>query len=223
VQLVNSVNPNGQQFGTVLADTMSGLVVSRGLDRVTVDTNVAPVSAAAPTTAVETSSHQAAVQGTAEDRTSSLFGTEANDALAVISNGAVSSESTSVSLRVTPANLIVSGALAFQTNAAMLAATQIAGQVFQIGNLPLVSALATGNASQQLTDRVFLALARWTDTAGDLNLDWLAIPLQLPANDLQPGTQDGQTPDKQDVSERIAVVDQVFAEEMDEFSDLGDF
>ena len=137
-----------------------------------------------------------------------------------------------------PANLIVTGALAFQSNAAALAATQPAGQVFQLSNVPVLSAALGSTTPQQLMDRLFLALARWTDAPADQGQetfwsnavkgeDWLAIPATRTEAraEISAVTQDQQAADQQAVSDRIAVVDKVFAQlvdETDDFSDFGD-
>src|SRR5262249_33387771 len=48
VQLVNAVTPNGRFFSTEVADDQGQYVLSPGMDRLTVETNVGPVSAASP-------------------------------------------------------------------------------------------------------------------------------------------------------------------------------
>jgi hypothetical protein len=128
--------------------------------------------------------------------------------------------------------LAVSGALAFQTNVATAAATQLVGQVFQIGSLPLLNTLLHWNSPAQVAvDRLFLALVRETDAPADpnsLNLTqdnlwndaalrqkWLTIPTQADILETRPFSSAN--------TDRTAVVDKVFtqlADDMD-FSDFG--
>ena len=112
VQLVNAVAPNGHWFSTEVADGDGQFVLSPGVDRLLVQTGQTAVSTAAP---VSTERAAAVVQGQAaldglrggvEAAVTSLLGTEANDALAVISNGTVSGEEAP---HAVPANLIVTG------------------------------------------------------------------------------------------------------------------
>jgi hypothetical protein len=237
VQLVNRAMPNGQQFTTQVDDAQGQFILSPGVDRLVVDTGVSQ-AAAAPVSvgdvvATAAVSGQLPVAGimpsTEESAGSLLLGSEAHDALAVLSNGAVAGETAAA--HAVPANLIVTGALAFQGNAAAVAATQIAGQVFQVGNAALYSTLLlNGTSPQQLADRLFLALARFSnaDQAQDnlwdgtgLKQDWLAIPMQTPAvaNDAAV-TADQRAADQQAARERIAVVDQVFALMADDMNDF---
>src|SRR5207237_110189 len=121
----------------------------------------------------------------------------------------------------------------FQSNAAALAAalaaTQPAGQVFQLSNVPVLSAALGSTTPQQLMDRLFLALARWTDapahqgqetfwTSTVKGEDWLAIPEARTETRTESSavTQDQQAADQQAVPDRIAVLDKVFAQLVDE-------
>ena len=132
VQLVNSVTPRNQWFSTEVADAQGQFVLSPGMDRLVVETGASPVLAAPSSTGtvVTAAVHEQAVEGLAQGPveaagSSSLLGTEANDVLAVISNGAVASE-TAVP-RAVPANLVVTGALlAFQTNMTAIAGRRLA-------------------------------------------------------------------------------------------------
>jgi hypothetical protein len=242
VQLVNRAMAAGQQFTTQVDDSQGQFVLSPGVDRLAVNTGVsqavvtpgtvgnviaAEIHAQLPTDGI--------VAGVTEESAGSLLlGSESHDALAVMSNGAVAGETAAA--HAVPANLIVTGALAFQSNAAAVAATQIAGQVFQVGNAALFNTLLlNGTSPQQLADRLFLALARFSnaDQAQDnlwdgtaLRQDWLAIPTQTPAaaadsNAATPA--DPKAAEQQAVSERIAVVDQVFALMADDSDDFADF
>jgi hypothetical protein len=104
-----------------------------------------------------------------------------------------------------------------------VAALQVAGQVFQVGKAAAVGTLFQGGASpQQLMDRLFLAMARYTTVedaqdnlwdGANVRTDWLAIPAQSSA----------ATGDIDAVSDRIAVNDQVFARFTDKTEDfMGD-
>jgi hypothetical protein len=136
-----------------------------------------------------------------------------------MSNGSLASETPQA------ANVVVTGALAFQQNAVSLAATQLANQV---------SSLVNGVAPQQLMDRVFLAMARWADAPADQALDafvdaalngkdWLSIPTQTTS---EPATESSASPLRDQaqaaVHERIAVVDEVFSQEASPWDDFGD-
>jgi hypothetical protein len=133
--------------------------------------------------------------------------------------------------------LVVTGALAFQNNAMAVAATQIAGQVFQVASASLVSTLIqSGAGPQQLADRAFLALARYSTAeqgqdnlweGANLTQDWLAIPTQTPAaatdNDAAATAGQKAMDQQQAAAERIAVMDQVFALMADDGDDFADF
>jgi hypothetical protein len=250
VQLVNQVSPNGQRFLTDVDDSQGPLTLSPGLDRLVISTGITPVTAAAPagTSSVVTAVSNEHAAGRAplnvsEDTGSSLLlGSESGDELAFISNGAVAGETATV--HAVPAGVIVTGALSFQSNQSSVAATQPAGQVFQIGNAPLVSTLLSGNSPQQLADRLFLALARGTDALVEFNSlslfqdnprdvaaqhpNWLAMISQSarPAIEASAGTPVENTTTGQRASDHIAVVDKVFAQladDSDDFSDFGDY
>jgi hypothetical protein len=151
----------------------------------------------------------------------SLLGAEAHDGLAIMSNGSLASETPQA------ANVVVTGALAFQQNAVSLAATQLANQV---------SSLVNGVAPQQLMDRVFLAMARWADAPADQALDafvdaalngkdWLAIPTGSSTVDAQSDSSlpaEQTSADQGVASERVSVVDSLFAQLADETNDFGD-
>jgi hypothetical protein len=239
VRLVNRAMANGQQFTTQVDNAQGQFILSRGVDRVAVDTGVnlaalvTPVAADDVVPAVSSQLPVAGVVQSTAESAGSLLGSEAHDALAVMSNGAAAGDTAPA--HVLPASLIVTGALAFQRNAMAVAATQIASQLFQVGNGPLVNTLLQNGASpQQLVDRLFLALARYSTAeeaqdnvwdGSNLRQDWLAIPAQTPsvATDSEAaGALDQKVADQQTVAERIAVVDQVFARFADETDDFGD-
>ena len=93
---------------------------------------------------------------------------------------------------------------------------------------------------QQLADRLFQALARWSDTPADLGQDtlwdgallnqaWLAVQSQAAVSATPARSADAapeqQGTDKLSGSDHAALVDQVFAQladETDDFSDFGD-
>jgi hypothetical protein len=227
-------------------DSQGPLTLTPGMDRLVISTGITPVTAAAPAgtsvvTAALNNEHAAgrASLNVSEDTGSSLLlGSESGDELAFISNGAVAGETATV--HAVPASVIVTGALTFQSNQSSVAATQVAGQMFQVGNAPLVNAILGGNSPQQLADRLFLALARGTDalalsevSAFDLfqdNLrdvaiqhpDWLAMISQsaTPAIEASAGTAAENTTSGQAVSDHLAVVDKVFAQLADETDDF---
>jgi hypothetical protein len=240
VQLVNAVTPNGRSFSTEVADDQGQYVLSPGMDRLTVETNVGPVSAATPVSTgsvvpvsvLHGQSESVAVSVSEESAgsTSLLLGAEANDGLAVMSNGSVAGEA--AALHTVPASVVVTGALAFQTSAA----SPLAGQVIQITNLPVVNAILGDNTPQQLMDRLFLAVARWPDAPADeaqgafwdnatRGQDWLAIrtpSVTATRTDESVATVDQQAAEQQAVSDRTAVVDEVFAQLADDADDFGD-
>ena len=108
--------------------------------------------------------------------------------------------------------------------------------MFQLSNVPVLSAALGSTTPQQLMDRLFLAMARWTEGPADQSTDtfwtnavkgedWLAIPTTTVETrvDSSAVTPEQQTGDQQAVSERIAVVDKVFAQLVDETDDFSDF
>ena len=120
------------------------------------------------------------------------------------------------------------------------------GQMFQIGNLPLLNTLLYRNSPAQLAqERIFQALSGSTDVPSDLGLvdpsiigliwdevsalDWLPAPSRFPEvrKELCPfaETPEQQAFDHQEGS-HIAVMDKAFADlasEGDDFGDLGDY
>jgi hypothetical protein len=181
VQLVNRAMANGQQFTTQVDDAQGQFILSRGVDRLAVDTSVSqtsvdtvvePIHVAAITSAKIVQLDPAGRVALVETATDAA----ANDSLAVISNGAVPGDTVSA----VPANMMVSGALAFQTSAP----TQTASQVIQIGSSPAVRT-RLGVISQQLLDQLFQAIACYEDSPGqdsvwaslNLNQEWLDVPM----------------------------------------------
>jgi autotransporter-associated beta strand protein len=237
VQLINRTTPNGQQFTTQVDDAQGQFILSRGVDRLAVDTGVSRTTPVAADNVVAVVNAQlpvnAVMPSVTEESAGSLLSSETHDALAVMSNGAAAGET--APSHALPAGLIVTGALAFQNNAAAMAATQIAGQMFQVASAALVSTLIqSGAGPQQLVDRVFLALARYSTAVeaqdnlwdgANLTQDWLAIPTQTPAAATgNAATADQKAMDQQQAAaERIAVVDQVFALMADDGDDFANF
>jgi len=257
VQLVNQVVPNGQRFVTDVDDNQGPLTLSPGMDRLVLDTGV-QVGLAWPglryseTPAhgdVTAQSNTANAAGASEylspghdishdsslDVLREISGETTAAILALLTNGTRGETGHGI-----PADLVVSGALAFQSNQPSVAAIQPAGQVFQIGNAPLANAILGAHSPQQLADRLFLALARGTDAlalseASAFNLfqdnprdvaaqhpDWLAMISQsaTPAIEASAGTATENTTFGQDVSDHLAVVDKVFAELADDSDDF---
>ncbi len=257
VNLVNSATPNGERFDTTLTDTQGGLILTEGVDRLMIVTGATdviasvsmPMSTATTTTDMAfLTSHQVSIDMLARSfapeasgPSSLLVGSEGGDgaALVVLSNGVVAGESASV--HTVPVNLIVTGALAFQTNTNPVAATQLSGQVMQVANISWLNLLNV-SGQQSAAERMFLATARGTDAPTELGqlsqslngllwgmaapqLDWLVDPAQTITAPRQQDSADGTADQQSSVdSDRIAVVDQVFAEfanETDDFGDLG--
>ena len=248
VQLVNQVAPNGQRFVTDVDDSQGPLTLSPGMDRLVISTGITPVTTAAPVstnsvvTATVSNEHATGrVPANVSEDTgrSLLLGSESGDELAFISNGAVAGETATV--HAVPASVIVTGALSFQSNQSSVAATQAAGQVFQIGNAPLVNAILGTHSPQQLADRLFLALARGTDALAEFNSlslfqnnlrdvaaqhpDWLALASRS-ATESSADTLVSDGAAGQAVSNHLAVVDKIFAQladDSDDFSDFGEY
>jgi hypothetical protein len=236
VQLVNAVTPNGRFFSTEVADDQGQYVLSPGMDRLLVETNVSPVSSVTPvsmgnvvTTSVLHSQPESVAASVSEESAGSTplpSAAEANDGLTIISNGSVPSEA--AALHTVPVNLVVTSALAFQASAA--------NQVIQITNLPVVNVVLAGTTPQQLMDRLFLAVARWAEAPADeaqdafwdnaiRGQDWLAVhtpSVTAARTDDSVRAPEQQTVEQQAVSDRIAVLDEVFAQLADEADDFGD-
>src|SRR4029077_14918572 len=188
------------------------------------------------TAAVHEQAPENLAQGVVEETSgrSSLPRGEANDMLGVISNGAVI-DGTAAPHPV-QASLLVSGALAFQTN--RLAPSPLAGQVFQLVN-PLVNASRTDYQFDLLEPDGLTIRPTGTNAPAEVNgLGGFQVTLwDIPArrqNDaplaIRPATMamDGGAPEvleQQAVSIHNAVLDKAFAQladEMDDFGDLGD-
>ncbi len=129
VQLVDSVTPHGQSFGTVLADSRAAMVLSPGLDHLGVMTGLVPQVVSSAIQQRGDVGGDRPVDGRwSDDRirdgveTAYLTASADQGAaapLAVLSNGSVVGETAA---HAVPANLVVTGALAFQTTA--VAATE---------------------------------------------------------------------------------------------------
>jgi autotransporter-associated beta strand protein len=206
VQLVSSVTPQGHWYATEVVDAQDKFVLSPGVDQIMIPTGAALATPVSTMVVAPISAEHARLDilPSIEDGIS-LLGAEMHDGLAVISNGSLASEMPQA------ANVVVTGALAFQQNAVSV-------------------------VPQQLVDRAFLALARWADAPTDQAPDvfvgaaesyqsWLVCPTLAPAFE---GQSDSLQPhdtmaNQQVVSERISVVDKLFAQFADETNDFGDF
>ena len=175
VQLVNTVTVNGQPITTVLADTQSAMVLSPGMDQVSVETGLGTVPATTTVWPGVSNPEVLAETGGLTPRRSPLEDIPGQPALvssepeegmpfAVVSNGTVPGESSAP--HAVPANLIVTGMLAFQPNLATAVAVQPAGQTLPIGNTPLGIALPSSNNPQQPADRFFLSSRPWNRYSG---------------------------------------------------------
>ena len=233
VQLVDTVTPNGQWFGTSVTDSQGAMILSPWVDQLVLPTGsgiVSTVTLNRPSN-IETTdqtNHQLLINALSENDSEATQGTTP---LHVNSEG-----------REEPQPIIAHTSFGFPTNAA----PQSFGQVFQIGNLPLLNTLLYRNSPGELTaDRLFLALANGVDAPTSLGLvnlslsslmwdaalglDWLAGPGQFPevGKLTNPFTEtpDQKTTDQQAILQ-FATEDTAFtalAKDMDDFGDLGDY
>jgi len=239
VQLGNSVAPNGRPVGLLLADTQGALILSPGMDRLEVETGLNTSLENQPARSIN-SAQETQVGDNLVTETSELPLpiVEANDGLAVLSNGIVTGET--IAAHTVPAGLVMTGALAFQTIVTIPGGIPVLGQQFLVNSLPLVNTVLSASNPQQIPDRLFLALARGMEAPLDLNAltlsqdhvnsliwegigihqDWLTVPSQEQQAD---STTDSAN--QSAVSDQTAVVDQVFLQlvETDDFSDFGDY
>ena len=159
VQLVDTLTPNGQWFGTSVADSQGAMILSPGVDQLVLPTGsdiVSAVTVNRPSTIETTdqSHHQLLINALSENDTEETQGTTP---LLVDSEGREESKP-----------IIANASFGFPTNAA----TQSFGQLFQIGNLPLLNSFLYRNSPGELTaDRLFLALANSANTPINLGLE----------------------------------------------------
>ncbi len=185
VHLVNAAAPNGQWFGTVLADAQGGLILSPGVDLVLLPTGSEKVSATASTTSENTDPTRPAsrlqlidalVQNDPHETADTIFLTAAEDGKPdiVLRDGLMAVEARPV----VSASAVASGSFGLQTNAGLPSG----GLAFLIGNLPLLNSLLYRNSpAQLLTSELSLVLARSTSNLEDLgmffgNAIWDTIP-----------------------------------------------
>ena len=178
VQLVDTVTPNGQWFGTGVADSQSALILSLGVDRLLLPAGSDMISLVALSNpgSAETTGHanlrvikDALAENDTQDseRMIGLFvgsGGEDKMPIANVGNGPGGWQTGNVISAIT----VATGIFGFLAPIA----TPQGGQMFQIGNLPQLNNLVYQNSPAQLaTDRLFRALVRSTDDAVDLRLE----------------------------------------------------
>ncbi len=226
VQLVNSATPNGQHFDTGLTDSQSGMILSPGIDQVEVPTGVEPLRQPAFASAVTPTDAKAGLE---QQTLASMFPgpllpveSEEPTAIALLANGSTADQATMP--RQAPANLVVSGALAFQPSRDVLATRPWDVQVIQIAASPEFAS----RPAQPIVDRLFLALAHASEAAGELSLlapiwdaftklDWLEESSVVPEKNMS-GRSDAAS--AADAAETDADLEQVFG---DLGSAWGDF
>ncbi len=244
VQLVNAAAPNGQWFGTVLADSQGGLILSPGVDQVMLPTgseNVSATTSASPesTDVTRPASRQVAVDALVQDypqqsgeTTSRSVGTEDVVPDAFVKSIPIGGGTTPI----ISASVLADGSLGFPV------ATTAGSQTFQIGNLPALNTLLYWNSpAQMMAEQMFQALARRADALNDRRpvdqplrdlvwdagprLDWLDVPSQSQAVVTQPGLAaeepDQQANDQHGVPDNTAV-DKAFADLVNDTGEFGD-
>jgi YDG domain len=168
VQLVNSATPNGQHFDTGLTDSQSGMILSPGINQVEVPTGLEPsqqpafASAATPTDVKSEPDQQ--TQASMFLGPLLLSDSEEPTAIRLLANGSAADQAPVP--HQAPANLIVSGALAFQPSRDVLVTRPWDVQVIQIASSPEFASRST----QPIVDRLFLALAHAREVAVELSL-----------------------------------------------------
>ncbi len=237
VQLVHAATPQGQWYGTGVADSQGAMVLSPGIDQLVLPTGSVFVSSASLTNPENTEStgqvnlqvlidphSQNDLQQTA-GTSSNHVGSEGGDEnrFTILSNGPLGGEDG----HVVSAKEIVSPP---------------AGKIFQVGTSPLLNTIFYRNNPGQLaSDRFLLALFCIADIPANLGLenpshrslisdeapwlDWVAASSQMPVveaeTDLFTGMPDQLATNQQEVS-HIAVVDKAFADEANAWDDFGD-
>jgi Bacterial Ig-like domain (group 2) len=220
VQLVNAVTPDGQWFGTGLADSQGAMILSPGIDRLLIPTGAEVVSLAS------------AIRPGNSETTGQWSRQLLSDAL--ISHDSDATEETTVLLAKPEGQdepqPMTAASLWLPANAATLPL----GQTFQIGNLPLLNNLLYQNSpGAPAVDRLFLALVRSADDTADpklitrsLNsliwdafpgLDWLGA---LSESETQPvcGAMIRQENYHRSEVDRSAAIDQFFADASNEWN-----
>ncbi len=228
---MNAAAPNGQWFGTVLADSLGGLILSPGVDQVLLPTDfdiVAAATSASPesTDVTRPTSRQVAVDALVQDypqqsaeTTSHIVGSEDVAPDAIVKNISIGGRNT----HIFSPGVVAEGSLGLPTNMAAAGS-----QTFQIGNLPVLNTLLYWNSpARMMTEQVFQALARNADTRNDCvpedrpvsgllwdvvpGLDWLESSSQTQAVGSEPEPMAKkpahQAANQQDVS-NVAVADQ---------------
>ena len=229
---MNAAAPNGQWFGTVLADSLGGLILSPGVDQVLLPTRfdiVAAATSASPesTDVTRPTSRQVAVDALVQDYPQQsaetnphIVGSEDVVPDAVVKNISIGGRN----IHIFSPGVVAEGSLGFPANMATIAGSQ----TFQIGNLPVLNNLLYWNSpSRMLTEQVFQALARNADTRNDcvpedrpvIGLLWDALPAfdwpESPSQSQAVGSEPEpmakkpahQAANQQDVS-NVAVADQ---------------
>ncbi len=229
VQLVNAATPNGQWFGTGVADSQGGMILSPGVDRLLVPTGAEGASLANATSPDNLNTTVQANPQVLIDALTQHDSQETGETTALLAKSEYRDEPQPVA----------AASLWLPVNGA----TQPLGQSFQIGNLPLLNFLLFQNSPGTLSaDRLFLALVRSADDASDPHLvkrsfssliwdaspglDWLEGISQLPAVESEAppviGTMIRQGAYHRSEVDRSVVMDQLFADPANEGDDFGD-
>ena len=160
MQLVDSVTPNGQWFGTGVADSQSALILSPGVDRVFLPTSSDNASSASMARPGNTETASQANRQVLNDALPlfdalELVGVEGGGEtpIAILGNSPLNGETSHIiSAYVAPI-----GAPSFQPSMAI----PPVGLMFQVGILPQLNTLLFWNGpGDQEVERLFQALAR---------------------------------------------------------------
>jgi hypothetical protein len=253
VQLLGQTTPNGQWFGTGVADSQGAMILSPGIDQLLLPTGSEIISSAISTSpantettgqvnlkilidtlvphdsqeAVQTTSHLVSSEGETETPNTNLGSGPVGEVTGLIFS----------------AGSLATGTLGFQAKMAIPAVDQM----FQMGILPVLNILLYRNSPAQLaTERFFQALAYSADTPHDFGLlsqpfnrmiwnensglDWLPSASQVPAvgaeTDQCVGTINQKGTNQQSVEERNAEMDLAIADlenYSNDFSDLSGY
>ena len=233
VILVNVVYPNGQWFGTGLADSQGGMILSLGADPLVLPTSSVIVSSTTTTSPNNTETTNQANSQLLKDAPAQNDSQESAGTTALLAKSEDRDES----------QPMATASLWLPTNGVI----QPMGQTFQIGSLPLLNSLLYRNSPGTIAaERLFLPLADSANAPVDFGLvnqslssliwdtspglDWLEAMNQLPVagSETHPFVE-SMIPEEnlQPIpgSDRSAAIDQFFAgipqTRGDDFGDLG--
>jgi hypothetical protein len=226
VQLVNTVTPNGQWFGTGVADSQGGMILSPGVDRLLVPTGAEVASLANATSPGISDTTGQTNRQVLIDALTQHDSQETGETTALLAKSEDRDEP----------QPMASASLWLPANGA----TQPLGQTFQIGNLPLLNSLLYQNSPGTLAaERIFLDSAARANIPANLGLvkptsliwdavpelDWLVARNPIPSNGPQTDpfaeTLDQHEIDQQKVP-HYAVEDMAFVDLANEGNDFGE-